>query len=296
VAVRYYFGRVRLKPGQGFTGTFPDLPRFTVVGNSVDEVRQTAEQKVSSHLQALKDAGKEVPLPETEKHVTPFQPVDEYRILVPGDVPNETPLSLILANAQRLLREAHILYNFGSMASAVALSIAAIEEAGKFVIYNEQRPILQRKGRLSHPEKQAVLGEMFDKLFLVEALDREVDEYERHIREAGNEDMLAKFLDMPRNARMALIYSVLSEDKSLLQRTIRRVAGPEEVAIDYRLDVRRQKVSGKREQAFYVDINKDGELAASPFDITFDESGVWLERAEFAIHVAEESARKSKER
>jgi predicted RNase H-like HicB family nuclease len=155
MAVRYYFGRVTLNPGQGFTGTFPDVPGFVVVGDSVEEVSQTAAQRLSLYLQTLKDKGKEVPLPQTEKHVTPFQPVDEYRILVPGDVPNETPLSLILANAQRLLREAHLLYNFGSIARAVALSIAAIEEAGKFVIYNEQRPILQKRGRLSHDRATA---------------------------------------------------------------------------------------------------------------------------------------------
>jgi AbiV family abortive infection protein len=295
MAVRYYFGRVTLNPGQGFTGTFPDVPGFIVVGNSVEEVSQIAAQQLSSHLQTLKDEGKEVPLPQTEKHVTPFQPVSEYRILVPGDVPNETPLSLILANAQGLLREAHLLYNFGSIARAVALSIVAIEEAGKFVIYNEQRPILEKKGRLSHSEKQAVLGQKFDRLFLVEALDKEVDHYEQYLRATGKTDMLAEFLDMPRSDRMALLYSVLSEDKSLLQRTLRRVAGPEEIAIQYSRDVQRQKVSGKREQSFYVDISKDGQLAASPFAITFEEAGVWLERAEFAVYIAEQAVREARE-
>jgi hypothetical protein len=136
------------------------------------------------------------------------------------------------------------------------------------------------------------LGEAFERLFLFEALDKETDHYEKHLRDTGDEKMLLEFLSMSKKERMAFLYSIISKDKSRLQRTIRRQAGPEEVAIDYSLDVQRRKVREKREQALYVDIQKDGRPVPSPFDITFDEAGIWLERAEFAVHLAEESARK----
>lgn len=181
MAYRHYYGVVKFVSGHGFVALFPDLPDFRVVGDTVDAAKEKAEAELTPFLRALADRGKEVPLPHTEQYVTLRQTDDEFRILVRGNVPNETPLSLIRENTKRLCRDARLLYNMGSLSSCVALSIAAIEEAGKFVIHYEKREILKNKGRLGHETKQAILGEAFDKMFLIEALDRSVDEYEAHL-------------------------------------------------------------------------------------------------------------------
>jgi AbiV family abortive infection protein len=287
MAYRYYYGVVKFVFGHGFVALFPDLPDFRVVGDSVDAAKEKAEAELTPFLHALADGGKEVPLPHTDQYVTIRQPDDEFRILIRGNVPNETPLSLIRENTKRLCRDARLLYNMGSLPSCVTLSIAAIEEAGKFVIHYEKREILKNKGRLGHETKQAILGEVFDTMFLIEALDRSAVEYEAHLREIDDQDSLQEYLALSKRERMALIHQILSEDKSLLRREIKRQAGPDEPSIDYRLDVQRRKVSDKREQSLYVDVDKDDLLQRSPFDITFDEASIWLERAEFAIFYAE---------
>ena len=146
MAARYYFGVVRHVPGKGFVATFPDLPEFTVTGNSVDEVKEMSEQTLTLHLRSLAEWGKEIPLPQTEMYVGPYQQLEEFRILISGDVPDEDAPLLMLRNAQRLLREANLLYRCGSMATAVALSISAIEEAGKLALY--RLPVISRCGRV----------------------------------------------------------------------------------------------------------------------------------------------------
>jgi hypothetical protein len=72
------------------------------------------------------------------------------------------------------------------------------------------------------------------------------------------------------------------------------VAGKEEHSVDYSLNVERNRVSEKREQALYVDV-RDGKIMPSPFDITFDEAGEWLERAEFAVSLCERLLREKRE-
>jgi predicted RNase H-like HicB family nuclease len=99
MAARYYFGVVRLVPGKGFVATFPDLPEFTLSGNSVDEVKEACERALTPHLQSLSEQGKEIPLPKTEMYVSPYQELGEFRILISRDIPDEDPPSLILRNA-----------------------------------------------------------------------------------------------------------------------------------------------------------------------------------------------------
>ena len=286
MARRYYFGVVRFAPGEGFVATFPDLPDFTVTGKSVDEVREIAEQRLTRFLREMSDNGKEIPLPQTERYTTFLQDTNETRILVSGDIPNETPLLLILRNAKRLYGEANLLFRSGSMASAVALSIAAIEEAGKFMIYSNSNRTVPKKGRADHQAKQRVLGEAFEKMFLFEALAYEAKCFEEYLSGEGETAQRSEFLSMPEKEKLRFVYSMLSNDKGKLRRLVQRRAGPEEHSINYNLDVNRNKVSEKREQALYVDI-RDGKLLPSPFEISFDEACEWLERAEFAVFVAE---------
>ena len=61
----------------------------------------------------------------------------------------------------------------------------------------------------------------------------------------------------------------------------------------FSLNVKRNKVTRKREQAFYVDIRDNGSGAPSPFDITFDEAGEWLERADYAVGLAEDIGKRA---
>jgi len=290
MAHRYYLGIAHLVPGCGFVASFPDVPGFEVVASSVDEVQDKAEAELTPFLRTLADDGRTIPRSNIPAHVMPKMPVGEFRLLVRGDVPDEKPLQLIRENARRLANDAHQIFKLGSMATCVGLAIAAIEEAGKFIIYREGRPFLQNKGKLDHDKKQAVLGEHLDRLFLFEALTKMVAEFEEHLRKEGKGEDLRDFLAMSEKDRRALVYESVKEDRGLLARLVREAADPEDVGIDYSLDVKRQKVSGKREQAFYVDIDKNGRLQPTPFDITFDEACIWLERADFAIHLIDDVA------
>lgn len=86
MAVGYYFGTVELVSGQGFRATRPDVPGFSPLGNSVDEVKRLAEFQFTSFLAKMSAQGKEVPLPQTDLYSSPYQSADEFRILVAGDV------------------------------------------------------------------------------------------------------------------------------------------------------------------------------------------------------------------
>src|SRR5882724_5289172 len=194
MAYRNYLGIARLVSGRGFVASFPDVPGFEVVASSVDEVKDKAEAELTPFLCKLADDGQAIPRSNIPAHVTPQMPVGEFRILVRGDVPNEKPLHLIRENARRLANDAHRIFELGSVATCVGLAIAAIEEAGKFIIHHEGRPVLQNKGKLDHDKKQAVLGEHLDKLFLFEALTKMVAEFEEHLRKDGKEDDLKDFL------------------------------------------------------------------------------------------------------
>ena len=154
------------------------------------------------------------------------------------------------------------------------------------VLYFDPDRIPKKKGRADHRDKQRVLAKHFDNLFLFEALIDLVTDYENHLRVTGQTELLDQLLQMSNRERLQTAYSALQDDRSGLQKLIRRVAGQEEHSIDYSLNVERNRVSEKREQALYVDV-RDGKIMPSPFDIIFDEAGEWLERAEFAVSPCE---------
>ena len=288
MAYRYYIGFVHLTPGRGFVASFPDLPGFEAVGPSVDEAKTQARSALTPHLRSLFEGGKSVPRSEVARHVAPRrQPVGEFRILVRGDIPGETPFDLIRENARRLANDAHTMFDLGSMATCVALAIAAIEEAGKFIIHHEEGRDVQSKGKLLHERKQAVLGRAFDRLFLLEALAEMVKDYEEHLRSEDKDDLLQQFLALSEREKFALVHDSVKDFPKLLKREIKRVAGPDEFSIEYSREVRRRRVSDKREQASYVDFDDRGHLRPTPFDITFDEADAWLQRADFAVHLAD---------
>jgi AbiV family abortive infection protein len=287
MAYRYYYGVVKFVFGHGFVALFPDLPDFRVVGDSVDAAKEKAEAELTPFLHALADGGKEVPLPHTDQYVTIRQPDDEFRILIRGNVPNETPLSLIRENTKRLCRDARLLYNMGSLPSCVTLSIAAIEEAGKFVIHYEKREILKNKGRLGHETKQAILGEVFDTMFLIEALDRSAVEYEAHLREIDDQDSLQEYLALSKRERMALIHQILSEDKSLLRREIKRQPDRTNRVSTIVWMCNGGKFQTSENSRFTLTLIRMICFSGRPSTSLLTRASIWLERAEFAIFYAE---------
>jgi hypothetical protein len=68
---------------------------------------------------------------------------------------------------------------------------------------------------------------------------------EQRLHENNSEEPLVDFVAMPERERMMFVYSVLSKDKGFLNKTIRRVAGPDEIPIDYNRDVQRRKINGR---------------------------------------------------
>lgn len=117
-----------------------------------------------------------------------------------------------------------------------------------------------------------------------------VVEYEDHLKRSGDTDLLAEFMSQAEREKFAFVHATFTEDRGWLQRYIKQVAGPDEHSSNYGADVERNKVTEKREQAFYVDF-RNGKLAPTPFDITFDEASQWIERAEFATFLAESHLR-----
>jgi hypothetical protein len=131
------------------------------------------------------------------------------------------------------------------------------------------------------------LGKAFDKLLLSEAIEKEVEQIEKFFRAEGNEAALQAFLSLSEKDKRKAIFSEMLEDRSKRDKIVREAAGPNEPAVNFSLNVQRNKVSEKREQSFYVDIRPNGLPGPSPFDITFDEAGIWLEYADYALHIAE---------
>lgn len=197
---------------------------------------------------------------------------------------NAKTLSLVRDNASRLLKDAHRMVENGSHATALALSIFAIEEAGKYLIHAEDHR-LRGKAKLSHSEKQSVLGEKFQRLFLFETLEKLVADFEKHLRENGDAQSLNDYLSLSPKDRMATLYSSLSLNESWLHKEIRRAVGEDETGLNYAQEVKSGKVDRKREQALYVDLAVDGSTRPSPYDITADEAALWIERAEFAVYI-----------
>jgi len=164
-------------------------------------------------------------------------------------VPNETPHSLIVHNARRLFEEAKLLQHNGSNATAVFLSIAAIEESGKSLIQCDPNRMLPKKGKSDHSAKQKIIGEKFDQLFLFEALKQEVDRLESYLKAKGTVENISEFQEMPEEDRLQFVYAMVLKDPSYLKKLIQQAQGPEEHSINFSRDVNRNKVTEKREQA-----------------------------------------------
>jgi hypothetical protein len=88
------------------------------------------------------------------------------------------------------------------MVTTVALSISAIEEAGKLFLYFDLDRIAKKKGRADHRNKQKVLARHFDDLFLFEALMHLVTDCENHLRVTGQTELLDQLLQMSQCERL----------------------------------------------------------------------------------------------
>lgn len=203
-----------------------------------------------------------------------------------SDMPAEfATVQTVLKNAERLLQDASAMHQARSFATCVGLCILAIEESGKCIILAEDRPMRKSSEINDHRFKQRVIGEAFDKMFLVEALRAEQPKFERWLNRDPEPEIKALYEATPPQQRLAFLHAFLSQDPGKLRAIIKEHQGPDETAIDFGLDVARGKIDRLRESAFYVDVNS-GKVARDPATFGIDEADVRLEQAEFSVHLA----------
>jgi AbiV family abortive infection protein len=197
-----------------------------------------------------------------------------------------TGLEAIAHNAQRLMEDADLLFSAGRFATATAIAIIAIEEAGKHYLLkwnseHEMTDLLRpaHKGRKAHQEKQAVLGSFY----LAEVAVETMRQYLRKIGFEGDDNSLQQFSnalhyfrDDPEYGRKA----ALVEEK-VVNLVAKKMAESENR--EFTQNAMQGNIQETKHCGLYVDLDASGEVTRGPSQIQKEDARKWLEHANRAV-------------
>ncbi len=192
----------------------------------------------------------------------------------------------IAHNARRLLEDAELLFSAGSFATATALAIIAIEEAGKHYLlkWSSEHEMIDRvrpahKGRKGHQAKQSVLGDFY----LVEVAVDTMRQYLKQIGFEGNDESLQQFSNALHYLRDDPEYgpkAALVEEK-VVKLVSKKMAESEHGK--FTQNAMQGNIQAIKHCGLYVDLDASGDLTSSPNQIRKKDARTWLEHARRAV-------------
>ena len=197
-----------------------------------------------------------------------------------------TGLEAITHNARRLLEDAELLFSAGSFATATALAIIAIEEAGKHYLlkWSSEHEMIDRvrpahKGSKGHQAKQSVLGSFY----LAEVAVETMRQYLKQIGFEGNDESLEQFSNALHYLRDDPEYgpkTALVEEK-VVKLVAKKMAESEHG--EFTQNAMQGNIQAIKHCGLYVDLDASGEVTSGPNQIRKEDARTWLEHAHRAV-------------
>jgi AbiV family abortive infection protein len=187
-------------------------------------------------------------------------------------------LSLIRDNAFRLHKDADLLMSNERYASAIALSILAIEEVGKYLILRDDKNDSETKRLRHHSTKQSALsGRYLSDLWM---------SLSRRLLLENRELMLKRLAELrslgpPQKLSNDLPASQTSDQIREIFEEVVRQQSSENLLARYVLKTRLGDTSKIKNRAFYVDDSDDD--CFNPADFTRSDATEWLRQADRAL-------------
>lgn len=179
----------------------------------------------------------------------------------------------VRANAIALYDSAELLHEHGHYPRAVSLAILAIEECGKLIMLRHSDPAPKLR---VHSEKQSIAGSRLDADILTRALDKFYGEHELELRSIKSLLKDPKWQGVTEEEIIKISDGVIKEHKV------------EEFMADVLyehgdLEFVQQSKSGSvdviKQNGFYVDIDKQGNIVSTPSDMGEEVSSEYLQKA-----------------
>jgi hypothetical protein len=193
-------------------------------------------------------------------------------------------LTALLANIYRIAEDADILLMAGRYASAKALAIVAIEEAGKYtsILSND----LPRKKTKLHLQRQEAIGRFFRSAAMFEACAREMPAFLEGLK-LRSSDNFAAAESMTEKELITFAMDALQSDPTFdMDRFLRRVLG-EDLSVKFHKLASAGDYHKQRQAALHVDFNENGELLSDPSSVTEEDAREFVELAWFAANLQE---------
>lgn len=173
-------------------------------------------------------------------------------------------LEALARNAERLFNDAQILLEQGSHQTALALSVFAIEEVGKWHLRQlypgqPERAVSQFRGPQAHRSKQAILGSLYYLQNEVPVLVKEIINQHRATSNAPIDSMI-----LVGN----IIAKIVDEEPSQIEK-----------------DAAAGVIDRMKQKSLYVDVNRQGAVTSTPSEIAKAEAEEWIGHARFAIRL-----------
>lgn len=187
-------------------------------------------------------------------------------------------LEIIKKNAERLLNDAILLKDAGRWQSATALSILAVEEAGKYFLLKWRG--VGAKGSFKHAAKQQVVGSFYHADAAMEAVARYLNEHGLEIQNV--EDLSgwqSKFLGTPEGQKISDLLS--TENDELVQLVATEMMNHAHGDFSWKAHV--GTIDQIKKKALYVDLDVEGEIANDPTEISEAMAREWINHAETAL-------------
>jgi len=172
---------------------------------------------------------------------------------------------VLMRNIFRLVEDAELLLDAGRYASANALAIFALEEAGKYTAFmSETQP--PKKAKL-HVFRQETIGEYFRSAAFFEAVARELDPMLESLKEKSPESY-AEAMAMPRRDLLRLTMdSILTDPEFDMDKFMRRVIGIDP-SMTFGAEAKAGEYHRERQESVHADYDENGNVTSNPFDIT----------------------------
>ncbi len=187
--------------------------------------------------------------------------------------------AVLLRNIVRLVEDAELLLREGRYASANALAIYALEEAGKYSSRVGEFPV--PKNAKLHIHRQEVLGDYFKSAAIFEAFARELDGMLEYFK-AHSPDSYADAVAMPKRDLIRFAIASMSSAPNFdMDKFVHKVLG-EDPSLKFGDDARAGDYHRERQQSIHADYDENGKLKANPFEISEEQARRSVEMAWFA--------------
>jgi|ERR1039458_4323746 chemotaxis methyl-accepting protein methylase len=189
---------------------------------------------------------------------------------------------VLLRNIFRLVEDAELLLGARRYASANAIAIFALEEAGKYTAFlSAQEP--PKKSKL-HLFRQEVMGQYFKSAAIFEAFAREMEGMLRDLEKRSPESH-AQATAMSRSELIAFAIDALSTDPAFdMDRFVLKVVGIDP-SLKFRDEAKAGNYHRERQQSIHADYDDRGQLLSDPFQITEEQANRTVEMAWWAAEL-----------